>query len=212
MAALLLSILHSLFLPSLSVTSYHLAPNLHSDQQQAVPPSVTIGQDPRGKLPPKFTICASFYFGLRTRVTQRKAKLVLDIRGPKAPKEELEESKAHYLKITMLLEYSTMKNTGFVVTASATKALYRFGQVNIEKWNHICASVDAISGFLSIVINGEVAFNEINKFLINSVSTMPPSAVDSVWFYGEFIDLASFQTHIFQRETSSPTSTFTRGS
>ena len=120
-------------------------------------------------------------------MTQRKAKLVLDIRGPNAPREELDESKADYLKITMLLEYSTMRNTGFVNTATATKALDRFGQVNIEKWSHICVAVDAISGLLLIVVNGEVAFNEVNKFLTNTVDKMPSSAVDSVWFYGKVL-------------------------
>ena len=112
-------------------------------------------------------------------------QLILEVRGSPAPRDPEDQNRGLYLRVTNLLEYSTMSNTGFVVTETAVKALGRFGRVTIEDWIHICVSVDAVTGQTLIVANGEVAFNEKNEFLANSLDKMPATAVNSVWFYGE---------------------------
>ena len=61
-----------------------------------------------------------------------------------------------------------------------------------------------VSGHHLIVVNGDVAFDEVNEFLKDSVDIMPPSAVNSTRFYGnesegdKYIDKYSDQ--IFQSE------------
>ena len=111
--------------------------------------------------------------------------LILDVRSSPTPRDPEDQDRGLYFRVTNLLEYSTMSNTGFVVTETAVKALGRFGQVTIEDWIHICVSVDAVTGQTLVVANGEVAFNEKNEFLANSRDKMPATAVNSVWFYGE---------------------------
>ena len=112
--------------------------------------------------------------------------LAMEVRGdstPRDPPYRLTDTETGlYLGVYSLLEYSTMSNTGFVVTDTAVKALDRFGQVTIEDWIHICVSVDAVSGQTLVVANGAVAFNEKNEFLADSIDKMPETAVNAVWF------------------------------
>ena len=189
-----------------SLKTYHLGPNPHTPKEATTKPSITIGEDPKGNLPVQFSICVSTYSGLETRA-RLPYHHVLDIRGEGASKEQMEDSKAYYLKITLELEYSTLKNTGFVITEGAMKTLLRFGRVRIEEWIHMCVSVDAISGNLAVVVNGEVGFNETNPYLENSEDKMPKSAVNSVWFYGRFIILKYINLLIIlQKGRNSPIS------
>ena len=169
--------------------TYHLGPHPHSPKEADIAPSITIGADPKGKLPAQFSICVSTYPGLQTRASHVRLPYhsVLDIRGKDAPTEQMEDTKAHYLKVTMILEYETLKNTGFVITESANKALTRLGRVAIEEWIHICVSVDASNGNIAVVVNGEVGYNETNTILENSQDKMPQSAVNSIWFYGRLM-------------------------
>ena len=111
--------------------------------------------------------------------------LILEVRGDPTPRDPEDENRGLYFRVTNLLEYSSMKNTGFLVTDGAVKALGRFGRVTIEDWIHICVSVNAVSGQTLVVANGEVAFNEVNEFLENSLDKMPATAVNSVWFRGK---------------------------
>ena len=48
---------------------YHLDPNPNTPKRTRSSPSMTIARDPIGKLPPQFSLCASFYQSLRTRAT-----------------------------------------------------------------------------------------------------------------------------------------------
>ena len=115
--------------------------------------------------------------------------LALEVRNDSTPRDppgwNTYPEKGVYLGVNSQLEYSTMRNTGYVVTGTAAKGMGRFGRVTIEDWIHICVSVDAVSGQTLVVANGEVAFDEKNEFLANSVDKMPASAVNSVWFYGK---------------------------
>ena len=111
--------------------------------------------------------------------------LILEVRGDPSPRDPEDENHGLYFRVTNLLEYSSMRNTGFLVTERAVKALRRFGRVTIEDWIHICVSVNAVSGQTLVVANGEVAFNEVNEFLENSQDKMPATAVNSVWFHGK---------------------------
>ena len=48
----------------------------------------------------------------------------------------------------------------------------------------ILAMFIQVSGHHLIVVNGDVAFDEVNEFLKDSGDIMPPSAVNSTRFYG----------------------------
>ena len=70
----------------LPMAFYHLEPSPHSSREKAStsPPTLTIGKDPRGKLPEQFSFCFSFYQGLNTRVFSTQ---ILEIRGDQGPKD-----------------------------------------------------------------------------------------------------------------------------
>ena len=169
--------------------TYHLGPHPHSPRAANIKPSITIGEDPTGKLPAQFSICVSTYSGLQTRASDVRLPYhsVVDIRGLDAPTHQMEDNKAQYLKVTMVLD--TVKNTGFVITEHGTKVLARLGRVPIEEWIHTCVSIDAMTGHIAVVVNGQVGYNETNTYLENSQDKMPQSAVKSVWFYGRFLNL-----------------------
>ena len=166
---------------------YHLDPQPHSPKLSSVIPSVTIAEDPRGKLPSSFSICVSLFSGLRTKSRAGdKNHFMVEVRGPRNPEDETDSpQKAVYLVIRAQLDYETMKNTGFISAGGAVKTLRKFGKVTIEQWSHICISVDAVTGQLLVMVNGEIGFDEVNKFLVNSTDKMPPAANGSVWFFGK---------------------------
>ena len=55
----------------------------------------------------------------------------------------------------------------------------------MEAWNHLCTAMNAVTGEVLLVVNGEVAFNGILDFLKDSEDRKPVSALNSTWFYGE---------------------------
>ena len=68
-ASPVLLLLCLLLRPCRAMDVFHLDPDPNTPKDMAVSPSITIAEDPRGKLPPQFSLCASFYQGLRTRAT-----------------------------------------------------------------------------------------------------------------------------------------------
>ena len=58
-----------LLCPCQPLDVYHLNPDPNTPKEVPVSPRMTIAEDPVGKLPPQFSLCASFYQGLRTRAT-----------------------------------------------------------------------------------------------------------------------------------------------
>ena len=185
-----------LFDCSLCMDVFHLNPDPHSQREIPVSPTITIAEDPRGSLPPQFSLCASFYQSLTTsgpnragfRNTAEKLPyhVFLEMRADSSPwVGGVWEDEGLYFRVTNLLEYSTLSNGGFINFEGATSTLSRFGRVTIDGWVHICFSIDAVSGDTLIVVNGEVAYNEKSKFIENSMSKMPKSAVNAVWFYGK---------------------------
>ena len=75
-----LLLLHLLLCPCLPVDVFHLNPDPNTPKLLAVSPSITIAEDPRGKLPPQFSLCASFYQSLTTKAAGHK------ITGLKSPR------------------------------------------------------------------------------------------------------------------------------
>ena len=132
------------------VTVYHLDPSPHSPKPWSTgpqsawtsAPAATVAADPRGRLPDQFSICASFFVSLWTPTAKtsraggvKSDHLVLEIRGTPSPREYWAPEEGLYVRTTHVLEYSTMKNTGFAVTETAVKALYRFSPLS---WPYDC--------------------------------------------------------------------------
>ena len=163
---------------------YHLEPSPHSARKNFSfsPPTLTIAKDPKGKLPELFSICFSFYQGLNTRVFSTQ---ILEIRGDQAPKDPTQGDKGLFYRVWTKLQSSTLLNIGYVNTEEGSKSLMPIGTVVVEEWIHICTSVNAVTGDLLIVVNGDIAYNDKNKFLENSEDKMPTSAVNAIWFYGK---------------------------
>jgi len=187
-----LLLLHLLLQCSLPMKVYHLDPYPHSPQPLQISPLITVANDPIDRLPDQFAVCFSSYASLTTSSVTHKlsnwAHTVLEIRSLPNPRNPLPDrmNDGLYLRINNHLEYATMKNTGFVATESAVKALLRYGEVVVDGWHHTCTSVNSVTGDHLIVVNGEVAFNEKNEFLENTEDKKPRSAVNSTWFYGEY--------------------------
>jgi hypothetical protein len=174
--------------PSLQLAVYHLDPNPHTMKEINVSPTVTVATDPTGKLPAQFSICVSFHVSIRSRalnVPGTPGQIVMEVRGDPSPRNPSALDEGLYLRNKHLLEYSTMKNTGFISTEGAIKSMMRYGSVVMEDWVHICTSVDAVTGDVLVVVNGDVALNEKNEYLENSEDKKPESAINSTWFYGE---------------------------
>ena len=58
----------------------------------------------------------------------------------------------------------------------------------------VCTSIVFVqnSGHHLIVVNGDVAFDEVNEFLKDSGDIMPSSAVNSTRFYGKTFENQAF--------------------
>ena len=70
-----LMLLCLLLCPCQAMDVYHIDPDPNTPKDVSVSPSITIAEDPVGKLPQQFSICASFYQSLRTRATGHKLKM-----------------------------------------------------------------------------------------------------------------------------------------
>ena len=71
----LLLLLCLLLPPCRPLDVFHLDPDPNTPKDMAVSPSITIAEDPVGKLPPQFSLCASFYQSLRTRATGDRTEM-----------------------------------------------------------------------------------------------------------------------------------------
>ena len=137
---------------------------------------VRIEEDPIGKLPEEWSMCASKFMNIWRNTLSFdsfgswiSSRLVYDIKH-RQKHSDREDLKLHgYLYISNVIFCLKSKQNLRIFmqgSVSSTTRLDFFHKFHFESWWHYCWGFDLKNGNISLVVNGDIALNSFNKYML----------------------------------------------